>query len=56
MIKSKMVKELAVFSILLAIGTAMAFMRILNIDIPKPADFVMWIYSPLSEFMKSLSK
>ena len=56
MIKSKMVKELVVFSILLAVGTAMAFMEILKIEIPKSVDLVMWIYSPLSEFLESLFK
>jgi len=56
MIKGKLIKELTLFSILLAVGTAMAFLRILKINIPKPADLILWIYSPLSDFMKSLSK
>lgn len=52
--KEKLIRELWAFSVLLAFGTVLAVMKSLDIYIYNPSDFIAWVYSPLSGFMKSL--
>lgn len=56
MLKSKMYRELIVFSVLLLIGTVLAVMKIVDIDIPNTTDLIIWIYSPVSNLMKGLTQ
>lgn len=56
MLKKRQYRELWLFSVLLALGTTLAILKSLDVRIPNPSDFAAWIYSPLSEVMKSLQK
>lgn len=56
MVKEKLNKELWTFSILLGLGTALAILKSLGFMIPNPSDFVAWVYSPITEVMKSIIK
>lgn len=54
MLKEKLYRELYTFIVVLLIGTVLAVLKILNIDIPNPSDFVQWLYSPFSNIIKKL--
>lgn len=56
MLKEKLYRELWTFSILLGLGTVLAILKSLNVEIPNPSDWIAWFYSPLKEVMKSLLK
>lgn len=56
MLKQKLYREVWTFSILLVLGTVLAILKSLNVEIPNPSDFIAWVYSPLTEVMKSLLK
>lgn len=56
MLEKKQYRELWLFSVLLAFGTALAILKSLDVKIPNPSDLTAWIYSPLSNIMKSLQK
>ena len=56
MLKEKQYRELLTFSILLGFGTAIAILKSLAMEIPNPSDFIVWVYSPFTEVMKSLLK
>lgn len=52
MIHAKLHRELWAFSILLAVGVVLAVLKILDVDIPNPSDFVKKAYSSVTELMK----
>ncbi len=52
----RQIKELVTFSVLLLLGTVLAVLKSLNIEIPNPSDFLAWVFSPVSGVMKFLSK
>lgn len=54
MVKGKEFRELILYSVLLTAGAAVMVLRSVNIKIPNPSDLVIWIYSPVSGFMKQL--
>ncbi len=54
--KQKVTKELWTFVILLGLGTVLAILKILDVDIPNPTDFEAWLYSPLTGISKALLK
>ncbi|MBP2654601.1 MAG: putative rane protein [Firmicutes bacterium] len=56
MLQGKLYKELWTFSILTTLGTVLAILKILDISIPNPSDWIAWVYSPVKDFMKSLLK
>ncbi|MBP2651207.1 MAG: putative rane protein [Firmicutes bacterium] len=56
MLQGKLYKELWAFSILLALGTVLAILKFLDVNIPNPSDWIAWVYSPVKDFMKSLLK
>ena len=56
MLKGKLYRELWTFSILLSLGTVLAILKSLNVEIPNPSDWIAWVYSPFKEVMKSLLK
>jgi hypothetical protein len=56
MLKEKLHRELWTFSILLGLGTVLAILKSLDVDIPNPSDFIAWVYSPFTEAMKGLLK
>lgn len=51
MLRAKSYKELAVFSGLLALGTGLAILKSLNVQLPNPSDWVAWIYSPVAKLL-----
>jgi hypothetical protein len=54
MLKQKLIRELAVFSVLLLYGTAVGVLKVFDIEVPNPSDLIAWVYSPVSGMMKSL--
>jgi hypothetical protein len=56
MLKEKQYRELSTFSILLGLGTVLAILKSLDVEIPNPSDWVAWVYSPVKEVMKNLLK
>lgn len=54
--KQKLYRELYTFVVLLGLGTVLAILKSLNVEIPNPSDFIKWIYSPFTEVIKSLLK
>ena len=54
MLKQKLIKELAVFLILLLLGTTAGIMKIFDLKIPNPTDLLKWASSPAAELMKSI--
>ena len=56
MLSQKLIKELITFSVLLLLGTVIAVLKVFDIKIPNPSDFIDWVYSPVSDLMKSLFK
>lgn len=56
MVKQKLFRELWTFCILLGIGTILAILKSLDVKIPNPSDLIAWVYSPLAETMKSITK
>lgn len=56
MLKQKLNRELWTFSILLGLGTVLAVLKSLGVEIPNPSDLIAWVYSPFTEVMKSLIK
>ncbi|SNS95383.1 hypothetical protein SAMN05446037_102934 [Anaerovirgula multivorans] len=56
MLKGRLYRELWTFSVLLGLGTVLALLRSLDVEIPTPADFMAWVYSPVADVMKKLLK
>lgn len=56
MLKDNHYKELWTFSILLALGTVLAILKSLSVDLPNPSDLIAWVYSPIEDFLKNLLK
>lgn len=56
MLQQKLIKELITFSVLLLIGTTIGVMKIFDLKVPNPSDFLAWVYSPVADLMKSLLK
>ncbi len=43
----RQIKELVTFSVLLLLGTVLAVLKSLDIEIPNPSDFQAWLFSPV---------
>jgi hypothetical protein len=56
MLQQKLIKELVTLSVLLLFGTVIAIMKSFDMKVPNPSDFLSWVYSPVSDLMKSLLK
>jgi len=56
MLKQKLYKELVIFCLFLMFGTVLAVLKSLDVKVPIPSDLIAWIYSPLAEVMKSITK
>lgn len=56
MLSGKAYRDLLVFSILLLLGTVLAVLKSLDVEISNPGDWVAWIYSPVSDFLKEFLK
>ena len=56
MLDQKLYRELWVFCILLGTGTILAILKSFDVEIPNPSDFIAWVYSPLAETMKNITK
>lgn len=53
LLKSKSYKLLLTFSILLALGVILVILKCLNFAIANPSDWVAWVFSPVSNFLKA---
>ncbi|MEJ8545967.1 hypothetical protein [Brevibacillus borstelensis] len=49
--RNSMKKELAVFFILLLIGTGLSVAEVLEADIPNPLDWIAFVYKPFSDMI-----
>ena len=56
MLKSKSIKDLWAFSILLALGVILTILKCLNVTLPNPSDWVAWVFSPVSDFLRNTLK
>lgn len=56
MLNNKQYRELSAFSVLLLLGTVLGVLKSLDVKLPNPTDWLVWVYSPFKEIMKSLSK
>lgn len=56
MLHDKLYRELWTFSILLGLGTLLAILKSLDMEIPNPSDWIAWVYSPVVNVMKDLLK
>lgn len=54
--KQQDTKSIVVFSILLLIGTALNMGIALRIHIPSPLDLITFIFTPIRDYIVSLSK
>lgn len=54
--KNKETKTIVIFSIFLLIGTALNIGIALNLKIPSPTDLIIFIFSPIRDFIVSLLK
>ncbi len=56
MLKQNLYRELCTFLVLLGLGTVLAILKSLNVEIPNPSDFIKWVYSPITTVLKSFLK
>jgi len=49
--KNRMYKELAIFSVLLAIGLAVSVMNALRVPLPNPLDAIVFLFRPISKLL-----
>lgn len=56
MLGGRLIRELVTFCVLLLIGLALVILKSVEVDIPNPSDFIAWVFSPVSDLMKSLLK
>lgn len=54
MIRGKMWRELAAFSVLLVIGMVYSFGAALDLPVPNPTDAIMTIFQPVSQYLERL--
>ncbi|MBP1992421.1 hypothetical protein [Paenibacillus eucommiae] len=51
MLRKKMIKDLAAYSVLLLFGTALFIGQILHLKIPNPVDFIIYLFEPLGKII-----
>jgi len=54
--KNKETKMIVIFSIFLLLGAALNIGVSLNLNIPSPLDLITFIFSPLKDYIVSLTK
>jgi hypothetical protein len=54
MIRKNMVREMIAFSLILALGTALAALKSFGVTPPNPSDFLKWVYSPVRDLMQQV--
>lgn len=52
--KNKLYKDLWTFIVLLGLGTVLALLKSMDMNIPNPSDWVMTVYAPVSELLKNV--
>ncbi len=52
MLKSKSYRDLWAFSILLALGIILTILKSFHVSITNPSDWVAWMFSPVSDFLR----
>lgn len=51
-LQGKSKKELWSFLAMLLLGTVLCILRSLDVPLPNPSDWVAWVYSPVSNWLK----
>jgi len=54
--KNKETKTIVIFSIFLLLGTALNIAILLKVKIPSPLDLITYIFSPIKDYIISLTK
>ncbi|MFZ5631565.1 MAG: hypothetical protein ACOY40_01835 [Bacillota bacterium] len=54
LIKKKMWRELAAFSVLLIIGMAYSYGLVLDLPLPNPTEGIMAIFEPVGKYLEKL--
>ena len=52
MIRKSQYRELLVFGAFLVLGNILTIFKSLNMKISNPSDWILWVYSPLKEFLE----
>lgn len=56
LVRKRMWRELAAFSVLLLIGMVYSYGQMLDLPLPNPTDYIMAVFKPVSEYLeKALS-
>jgi len=56
LLRENLIKELWVFSLLLALGVGLSILKTFKLDIGNPSDLFAWIYSPFESVIELLLK
>jgi len=54
LIKKKRFREVAVSSMLLVIGLALAFITLLRMTVPSPLEIIIVMFKPISQYMHAI--
>lgn len=54
LIKKRMWRELAAFSVLLIIGMVYSYGQVLDLPLPNPTDYITAIFKPVSQYLEKL--
>lgn len=54
LVKKRMWRELAAFSVLLVIGMVYSYGQMLDLPLPNPTDYIMAIFKPVSQYFEKI--
>ncbi|MFZ5649786.1 MAG: hypothetical protein ACOY4I_02880 [Bacillota bacterium] len=54
LVKKRMWRELAAFSVLLLIGMVYSYGQVLDLPLPNPTDYIMAIFKPVSQYLEKI--
>lgn len=54
MLNEKLYRELWSFSIILVLGITLSILKCLDVEITNPSDWIAWVYSPVSDFLRQV--
>lgn len=52
--KKKYKKELVIYFLFLSVGVTMVILLTLNIKIPSPTEPLLWLFSPIDEYIEKI--
>lgn len=54
LVRKKMWRELAAFSVLMLIGMVYSYGLVLDLPLPNPTDYIMAIFKPVSQYLEKI--